>query len=288
MRLLSEANICLNRPYINIKKLTSKISIRKGSVNDAGLKASYIIDPKTNKFCKNNNYTISYVDEIEKMNFTTDALDGMLIVEVNYSARTGAKSGKFKTYVVLNTVKYALPFSSFEDIYKDCMDIISNEITDETELSYIKACFNNLENDEIKVDLELNLKRLSDFKDKVNYKRNIDYFVINNIDTLTSKYDINNKSNKIKVSDKVKVLRYGYSERLYSVVKPYKDSIVELKRNDIICTLGDYKNKENFPTVSIYTEFGLGKLLDVKNNVIPNPNTLSLFANILDLGFDVL
>ena len=43
-----------------------------------------------------------------------------------------------------------------------------------------------------------------------------------------------------------------------------------------------------FPTVSICTDYGLGKLLDVKNNVIPNTNTLSLFANILDLGLDVL
>lgn len=38
----------------------------------------------------------------------------------------------------------------------------------------------------------------------------------------------------------------------------------------------------------IYTEYDLGKLLDIKNNVIPTTNTLSLFANLIDLELNVL
>lgn len=289
MRIISENNLCLNRAYINLKKLTSKTSIRKGYITEAGLKSSYIIDPKTESLCKDDNYTISFSNGIEKMNFDTNSLNGMLLVEVNYSSRTGSSSAKFKAYVVLNSIKYVLPFSSFEDVYKDTMTILEKEIGDKEELSYIKAGFNNLENDEITVDINLNLERLSEFKDKVNYKRNVDYFVINNIDSATSKYDINNKTNIIKITDTTKVLRYSYSNRLYSLLKSNSsDGTIELRDNDIICTLGDYKNENNFPTVSIYTEYGLGKLLDIKNNVIPSANTITLFANILDLGLNVL
>ena len=144
----------------------------------------------------------------------------------------------------------------------------------------------NLKKEEISVDIDLNLKRLADFKDKVDYKRNVRYFVINNVASSISKYDINNKTNKIKITDKVRVLRHNYKTRLYEFVSANDSSnIVSLRPTDIICNLGD---ENNFPTVDIYTEYGLGKLLDIKNNVIPTTNTLSLFANLLDLGLAVL
>ena len=97
--------------------------------------------------------------------------------------------------------------------------------------------------------------------------------------------NINNKTNKIKVTDKVKVLRHNYKTRLYEFVTPNDNNIVSLKETDIICNLGD---ENNFPTVDIYTEYGLGKILDINNNVIPTNNTLSLFANLLDLKLDGL
>ena len=96
---------------------------------------------------------------------------------------------------------------------------------------------------------------------------------------------VTNKTNKIKVTDKVKVLRHNYKTRLYEVVTPNDNNIVSLKETDIICNLGD---ENNFPTVDIYTEYGLGKILDINNNVIPTNNTLSLFANLLDLKLDGL
>lgn len=137
------------------------------------------------------------------------------------------------------------------------MSILSRELDGKQELTYIKESFTNLVNDEISVDIELNLERLKEFKEKVNYKRNVPYFVINNIVSTTSKYDINTRPKKILTSDTLKVLRYDYPTRLYTIVEPI-DKMTKVK------------------------------LLDIKNNVIPNTNTLSLFANILDLGLGVL
>ena len=153
------------------------------------------------------------------------------------------------------------------------------------ELTYIKGSFNTLEDEEVSVDIKLNLERLKEFKDKVNYKRNIYYFVINNIAQATSKYDINSNPKEILISNTLKVLRYNSSTRLYIILEPInKITKTKLNVTDIICNLSVI----GFPIVSICTYYGLGKLLDIKNNVIPNTNTLSLFANILDLGLDVL
>lgn len=285
MRIISENNLCINRPYINLKKVPRKSSLRVGKITEAGFKSTYIINQHTQNLSTNENYTIELSKGIEKITLDTELLNERLLVEVNYSFRNNIKSAKFKVYLVLNYIKYALPFSSFEDIYDNCMNILARELDGKEELTYIKESFNNLENDEISVDINLNSERLKEFKDKVNYKRNVDYFVINNIASTTSKYDINIKIKEILTSDTLKVLRYDYSTRLYSIVKPIdKLAKINLEENDIICDLGEI----NFPTVNIYTEYGLGKLLDVKNNVIPNVNTLSLFANILDLGLEVL
>ncbi|MEG0296598.1 MAG: hypothetical protein RR620_07730 [Clostridium sp.] len=288
MRIILENNLCENRPYINLKKLSSKTSLRVGSPDDSGLKCTYIIDQNTQALSTNKNYTSEYSKGIEKITFYTEELNEMILVEVNYSSRSGDSSAKFKVYVILNGIKYALPFSYFEDIYVNCMDILNKEISDTTALCYIKAGFDNLEKDEKPVDINLNLERLAEFKDKVDYKRNVDYFVINNTTSSISKYDINNKTNKIEISDRVHVLRYNYTTRLYKLVKPINRSTVILNETDLICDLGDSNDENSFPTVSIYTEYGLGKLLDIKNNVIPTTNTLSLFANLLDLGLEVL
>ena len=138
------------------------------------------------------------------------------------------------------------------------MNILARELDGKEELTYIKECFNNLENDEISVDIKLNLERLQEFKDKVNYKRNIHYFVINNIAATTSKYDINTKPKKILTSNTLKVLRYDYPTRLYRIVEPI-DNMTKIKLNetDIICNLGEI----NFPTVSIYTELWSWKII---------------------------
>lgn len=281
MRIVSKSNLCINRPYINLKKLPLTTSLRVGTITDAGFKSTYIIDQKAQKLSTNPNYTIELSKGIEKITFSTDQLDNMLLTEVNFSSKGGKKSAKFKVYFVLDNIKYALPFNSFEDIYANCMSILEKELNGEDELIYIKNCFDALENDEISVDMNLNLERLQEFKDKVDYKRNVDYFVINNVPNATSKYDINNASDKISISDSLKVLRYSYSTRLYSIVTTPN---VQLRESDIICDLKDSK----FPSISIYTNYGLGKLLDVKNNVIPNANLIALFANILDLGLLVL
>lgn len=289
MRIISKNNLCVNRPYINLKKLSSKTSLRRGIVNDAGFKSVYIINQHTEALSKDTNYTREFTSGIEKMTFYTKQLNEMLLVEINYSSRGGSPSAKFKVYVIIDNVKYAIPFNSFEDVYKNCMDILAKELNGKEELNYIKYGFNNLESEEISVNINLTLERLSEFKDKVNYKRNVYYFVINNIPSATSKYDINTKNNKIEVTDTVKVLRYDPNARLYKLVTPNKGSTtVLLNETDIICDLGDPISKDNFPTVSIYTEYGFGKLLDVKNNVIPTSSILSLFANILDLGLNVL
>lgn len=285
MRIISKNNLCEDKPYINLKKLSIKTSLRIGSSDDSGLKSTYIINQHKESLSKNNNYTSEYNKGIEKITFDTDDLHGMLLVEINYSTRTGADSAKFKVYVILENIKYALPFNSFEDIYTSCMDILNRELNNKQDLIYIKKGFDNLKPENRVVDIKLNLERLSEFKDKVDHKRNADYFVINNVTSSISKYDINNKSNKIITSKKVKVLRYEYTTRLYNFVTTTNGNTVFLKNTDIICNLGD---ENNFPTISIYTEYGLGKLLDIKNNVIPTNNTLSLFANLLDLGLDVI
>ncbi|WP_291636976.1 hypothetical protein [Clostridium sp.] len=284
MRIISKNNLCVNRPYINLKKLPMKSSLRVGEITEAGFKGTYIINQHTQNLSTNDNYILQSSEGIEKITLDTQLLHELLLVEVNYSSRNINKS-KFKVYLILDNIKYSLPVSSFQDIYDNCMNILDRELHEKEELTYIKQSFNNLENDEISVNINLNLERLQEFKDKVNYKRNIYYFVINNIAATTSKYDINTNLKEILISDTLKVLRYNCDTRLYILVEP-NDKIVkiELNETDIICDLGEI----NFPTVSICTDYGLGKLLDVKNNVIPNTNTLSLFANILDLGLDVL
>ena len=154
------------------------------------------------------------------------------------------KSAKFKVYLVLANIKYSLPFSPFQDIYDNCMNILSRELNGKEELTYIKESFNTLENDEIPVDIELNLERLQEFKDKVNYKRNIYYFVINNIASTTSKYDINSNPKEILISNTLKVLRYNSSTRLYIILEPInKTTKIKLNETDIICDLGEI----NFP-----------------------------------------
>ena len=285
MRIISENNLCINRPYINLKKLPMKSSLRVGEITGGGFKSTYIINQHTQNLSTNENYIVQFSKGIEKITLDTEILHECLLVEVNYSSRNSNKSSKFKIYLVLENIKYSLPFSFFQDIYDNCMNILARELDGKDELNYIKESFRSLENDEISVDIKLNLERLQEFKDKVNYKRNVYYFVINNIAATTSKYDINTKTKEILISDTLKVLRYNNHTRLYSIVEPINNTTkIKLTLSDIICDLGEI----NFPTVSIYTEYGLGKLLDVKNNVIPNTNTLSLFANILDLGLEVL
>ena len=197
MRIISENNLCENRPYINLKKLSVKTSLRVASANGLGFKGTYIINQNTQSLSKNNNYISEYNKGIEKITFYTEDLHEMLLVDVNYSFRSDASSAKFKVYVILNNIKYALPFNYFEDVYINCMDILNKELNDNENLPYIKEGFDNLKKEEVLVDLNLNLERLSEFKDKVNYKRNVNYFVINNITSSISKYDINNKNNKI-------------------------------------------------------------------------------------------
>ncbi|MFT5873782.1 MAG: hypothetical protein ACI8WT_002733 [Clostridium sp.] len=284
MRIISKNNLCVNRPYINLKKLPMKSSLRVGEITEAGFKGTYIINQQTQNLSTNDNYILQSSKGIEKITLDTELLNELLLVEVNYSSRNINKS-KFKVYLILDNIKYSLPVSSFQDIYDNCMNILARELHEKEELTYIKESFNNLENDKISVDINLNLERLQEFKDRVNYKRNIHCFVINNIAATTSKYDINTNPKKILTSNTLKVLRYDYPTRLYQIVESIDNMTkIKLYETDIICNLSEI----NFPTVSIYTEYGLGKLLDVKNNVIPNTNTLSLFVNILDLGLEVL
>ncbi|MBW9172956.1 hypothetical protein K2F43_17310 [Clostridium estertheticum] len=285
MRIISENDLCINRPYINLKKLPIRSSLRVGEITEAGFKGTYIINQHTQNLSTNENYMLQFNKGIQKITLDTELLHGLLLVEVNYSSKNNNKSSKFKVYLVLDYIKYSLPFSPFKDIYDNCMNILSKELQGKEDLTYIKESFDNLENDEISVDIKLNLERLQEFKNKVNYKRNIYYFVINNITSTTSKYDINAKPKDILISNTLKVLRYDSSTRLYIILEPIdKTTKTKLNVTDIICNLGEI----GFPTVSICTSYGLGKLLDVKNNVIPNTNTLSLFANILDLEIEVL
>jgi len=284
MRIISESNLCINRPYINLKKLPLKTSLRVGEITEAGFKSTYLIDQHTQNLSTNDNYIVQFSEGIEKITLNTILLHETLLVEINYSSRNNNKS-TVKIYLVLDNIKYSLPFNFFQDVYDNCMNILAKELNGKEELAYISECFNNLENDEIPVDINLNLERLQEFKDKVNYKRNVHYFVINNIAATTSKYDINTKPSKILASNTIKVLRYDYLTRLYKIVDPIDNMTkIKLYETDIICNLSEL----DFPTVSIYTDYGLGKLLDIKNNVIPNTNTLALFSNILDLGLNVL
>ncbi|MGL5575795.1 MAG: hypothetical protein ACRDCW_09670 [Sarcina sp.] len=284
MKILTENNLCKNKPYINLKKLTSETSIRKGEVDEKGLKTTYIIDQKTKDILKTDDYTIEVSKGIEKENYKTKTLHNTILVEVNYVSRTGASSAKFKVFVILDGIKYALPFAEFEDIYEGCMEILEKHIENDTELEYVTAGFNNLSKEEVSVDIDTNLKRLAQFKDKVDYKRNIDFFVINNTLASISKFDINNKKTEIEVTDKIKVLRFNFSKRLYKELVPTKGNKVNLAETDLICDLTDPK----FPIVNIYTSYGLGKLLDIKNNIIPIDKNINLFANILDLDLPVL
>ncbi|MEG2353679.1 MAG: hypothetical protein RSB70_03435 [Clostridium sp.] len=285
MRIICKDNLCINRPYINLKKLPLKSSLRVGDVTENGFKSTYIIDQNTESLSTNENYALNYNKGIEKIIIDTVLLNKMLLVEVNYSSKAGKISSKFKVYLVLDSIKYALPFSSFEDVYTDCMNILTRELYEAEELTYIKQSFDNLENDDVVVDRTLNLQRLQEFKDKVNYKRNVDYFVINSSSSLVSKYDINTTTTAILPKDTLKVLCYNYTSKSYSIINSLdKTKRVKLKENDIICDLRSPK----FPIVSIYTNYGFGKLLDVRNNVIPNDNLISLFANLLDLGLEVL
>ena len=71
----------------------------------------------------------------------------MLLVEISCSSKN-TDSTKFKVYVILNNIKYALPFSHFEDIYINCMDILNKELNGTEELPYINKAFNNLKKEE--------------------------------------------------------------------------------------------------------------------------------------------
>lgn len=280
MKIISKNNLCENRPYINLKKLSFKTAVRISSPDDDGFKNTYIIDQYTESLYNNENSSTDYIDGVVKLSFDTEDLNKKLLVDINYPAKDQSKA-LFKVYLIIKNVKYSLPFDYFEDTYKDCMNVLQKELNGSKELTYIKASFKNLKKEERTVSTELNLKRLSEFKDKVNYKRNVSYFVINNITSATSKYDINFNADYITTSNTLKVIRYDYRSRHYNLVRAAK---VHLRETDIICDLSNDK----FKTVSIYTEYGLGKLLDIKNNIIPNKNTISLFANILDLGIEVL
>ena len=187
MRIISKNNLSINRPYINLKKLPIKSSLRVGEITAAGFKGTYIINQHTQDLSTNENYMLQFNNGIQKMTLETELLNELLLVEVNYSFKNSNKSAKFKVYFVLNNIKYSLPFSQFQDIYENCMNILTKGLAGKEELAYIKESFSDLENDELSVDIDLNLERLQEFKDKVNYKRNIYYFVINNIASNTSK-----------------------------------------------------------------------------------------------------
>ena len=52
MRIILENNLCENRPYINLKKLSPKTSLRVGSIDDLGFKGTYIINQHTQELSK--------------------------------------------------------------------------------------------------------------------------------------------------------------------------------------------------------------------------------------------
>ncbi|WP_297517972.1 hypothetical protein [uncultured Clostridium sp.] len=284
MRVITENILCLDRPYINLKRLSTETAIRKGSIDEKGLKTTYIIDQTTKNLFKNENYTVEVNKGIEKQTYNTATLNNTLLVDVNYVSRTGPSSAKLKVFAIIDGIKYALPYGQFEDIYDGCFEILAKNLGDDEELTYINYGFKNLEKEIITVDIKINLERLADFKDVVDYKRNIDFFVLNNTLASISKFDIKNKKNKIEVTDKITVLRYQFSDRLYEILKPTEGKTVNLAETDIICDLTDI----DFPIVNMYTSYGLAKLVDIKNNVIPTTKNTNLFANILDLGLPVL
>ena len=106
MRIILENNLCENRPYINLKKLSPKTSLRVGSIDDLGFKGTYIINQHTQALSKDENYTAEYRNGIEKVTFYTEDLNEMLLVEVNCSSKN-IDSSKFKVYVVLFIFNYS-------------------------------------------------------------------------------------------------------------------------------------------------------------------------------------
>ncbi|MGL5647381.1 MAG: hypothetical protein ACRDDY_05980 [Clostridium sp.] len=279
MKILKREDLYVSGNYINLKKLSIKTGIRKGDLKKDSFKGNYLIDPKTEKLLNTKNYDVVKENDVENLMYYTEELNEIFLVETIYSDKSKEKGAKFKVYYILNGVKYILSFNDFEYIYKDCMSILKKEIKTDTELKYVTAGFLNLEKTEVKVDLKTNLKRVKEFKDKADYKRNVPYFVINNTLATTTKFDIKSNITKIKTDRNIFVLRYNPKDRLY-----YKllEEVVQLRETDLIVSLGEIN------TVHIYTSYGLGKLLDIKNNVIPTKNNISLFANILDLGLKVL
>ena len=114
MRIISKNNLCINRPYINLKKLPIKSSLRVGEITEAGFKSTYIINQHTQNLSTNENYILQFSKGIEKITLDTELLHELLLVEVNYSSRNSNKSSKFKVYLVLDNIKYSLPFNSFK------------------------------------------------------------------------------------------------------------------------------------------------------------------------------
>ncbi|MGL4773292.1 MAG: hypothetical protein ACRC2K_06980 [Clostridium sp.] len=281
MKKLKKQDLCINKPYINLKKLPLKVTFKIGEIDETGFKNTYIIDQTNNCLSKNQNYTIEYSNGVQKHTYFREELDGTLLVEISHITKGESTTKKYKVYLVEDGIKYALPFTDFEEVYDYCNRLFIETLEGKEELTYIVSAFNSLEKEDFPVNLSLNLERLKEFKDKVDYKRNVNFFVINNIPQATSKYDINIASREVTQTDSIYVLRYDYKNRLYYIVEASK---VSLQETDIIVDLSD----EGFPKVSIFMNYGFGKLLDLKNNVIPNTNTLSLFANILDLDIKAL
>ncbi|MGL4850443.1 MAG: hypothetical protein ACRC28_16245 [Clostridium sp.] len=279
MKILKKEDLYISGDYIGLKKLSIKTGIRRGIIKDDSLKGNYLINPREEKLFDSKNYEVLKENDVENLMYYTEELNGLFLVETIYSNKSREMGAKFKVYYILNGVKYILSFNDFEEVYKECMVVLEKEIKLDKELEYVKAGFSNLEKTEVKVDLKTNLKRVKEFREKVDYKRNVPYFVINNTLATTTKFDIKTKAAKVKTDKNTTVLRYDSRDRLYYVMP---DGDITLRETDLIVSLGDI-NK-----VHIYTNYGLGKLLDIENNVIPTKNNISLFANILDLGLKVL
>lgn len=279
MKIFTEQDLYKSGEYIGLKKLSMKTSIRRGDLKKDSFKGNYLINPRVEKLTDNKNYQVEKENDVENLMYYTDELNELFLVETLYSSKSKELGAKFKVYYILNGVKYILSYNNFEEVYNECMEILEREIKIDEELEYVRAGFENLEKTEVKVDLKANLKRVKEFKDRVDYKRNVDYFVINNTLASTTKFDIKNKTDKIKTDKNTFVLRYNSKERLYYILK---EDIVSLREGDLIVKFGEVN------TVHIYTTYGLGKLLDIRNNVVPTKNNISLFANILDLGLKVL
>lgn len=279
MKIFTEQDLYISGDYIGLKKLSMKTSIRRGDLSKDSFKGNYLINPRTEKLTDNKNYIVEKENDVENLVYYTDELNELFLVETLYSSKSGENGAKFKVYYILNGVKYILNYNNFEEIYSECMNILKKEIKMEEELEYVEAGFRNLEKTEVIADLKKNIQRVKEFKDRVDYKRNVKYFVINNTLATTTKFDIKNRKGKIETNENTFVLRYDSKERLYYILE---DKEISLKEGDLIIKFGETN------TVHIYTNYGLGKLLDIKNNVIPTKNNISLFANILDLGLKVL